>query len=213
MAARQAAARARVLQAAMDVIADVGPDRVRVQDVADRAGMSPGHVMYYFGRRDRILVDTLLLGEADLASRRDRRVAAAADPWDAVERLVRLYLPQGPDDVRWKLWAQLLARPPRDAETRAAFAALVDSWAVTLARIVADGLVTGAFAPPPPAGGAALDPERLGHRTCRLMDGYAVEVLMGAAGRTRAWAVADVLSVLRDALRPPVGPLPAEETP
>ncbi len=186
--ARGSRARAKVLAAAMEVVAEVGPDRVRVQDIAAKAGMSAGHVMYYFGNRDRILVDTLLLGEADLATRRDRRVAAATDVVDAVERLVRLYLPTGPDDVRWRLWAQLVARPPRDEETRRVFGDLVDSWAASLATLLARGVEAGEL--------ACDDPSGLAYRTCRLMDGYSLEVLMGIPGRNRAWAVREVLAFL-----------------
>ena len=181
-------ARAKVLAAAMAVVADVGPDRVRVQDVAERAGMSAGHVMYYFRSRDRILVDTLLLSEADLAARRDRRLAGAGTTAEALDRLVRLYLPAGPDDVRWKLWAQLVARPPRDPETLAAFADVVDSWAATLAGVLADGAARGEA--------RCDDPAALAYRTCRLMDGYSLEVLTGTPGRTRAWAVREVLAFL-----------------
>lgn len=183
-----ARARAKVLTAAMAVIADVGPDRVRVQDVAERAGMSPGHVMYYFGNRDRILVDTLLLSEADLAARRDRRLAGASGTRDALDRLVRLYLPSGPDDVRWKLWAQLIARPPQDEPTLAAFAEVVDSWAAALTAVLAAGVERGDLDCP--------DPQALAYRTCRLMDGYSLEVLMGTPGRSRAWAVREVLAFL-----------------
>lgn len=172
----------------MEVMAEVGPDRVRVQDIAARAGMSAGHVMYYFGKRDRILVDTLLQSEADLVAARDRRLASASGPRDALERLVRLYLPTGADDVRWKLWAQLVARPPQDDETLRAYAAIIDSWAEALAGVVRDGVATGDF--------SCDDPDELAYRTCRLMDGYSLEVLLGAPGRTRAWAVAAVLRPL-----------------
>jgi AcrR family transcriptional regulator len=180
--------RAKVLKAAMEVAAERGPDRVRVQDIAERAGMSPGHVMYYFGKRDRILVDTLLLAESDLAAQRDRRVAGAATPGEALDRLVRLYLPTGADDVRWKLWAQLVARPPRDAETLAAYTAVIDSWATCLAGVIAAGVGSGEF--------DCDDPEAVAARSCRLMDGYALEVLLGAPGRTRTWAVAQVAEAL-----------------
>jgi AcrR family transcriptional regulator len=181
--------RAKVLKAAMEVAAERGPDRVRVQDIAERAGMSPGHVMYYFGKRDRILVDTLLLAESDLAAQRDRRVAGAATPGEALDRLVRLYLPSGADDVRWKLWAQLVARPPRDAETLAAYTAVIDSWATCLAGVIAAGVDTGEF--------VCDEPEAVAARSCRLMDGYALEVLLGAPGRSRTWAVAQVGQALQ----------------
>lgn len=181
--------RAKVLKAAMEVAAERGPDRVRVQDIAERAGMSPGHVMYYFGKRDRILVDTLLLAESDLAAQRDRRVAGATTPGEALDRLVRLYLPSGADDVRWKLWAQLVARPPRDAETLAAYTSVIDSWATSLAGVIEAGVESGEF--------ACDDPVSVAARSCRLMDGYALEVLLGAPGRTRAWAVGQVAEALR----------------
>lgn len=186
--ASKPSARTRVLDAAMEVIAEVGPERVRVQDIAERAGMSAGHVMYYFGNRDRILVDTLLLGEADLATTRDRRVASADGPAEALTRIVRLYLPRGPHDVRWTLWSQLFARPPQDSGTLRAFAEVVDSWAAAITAVVRDGVASGVL--------RCDDPPAVAYRACRLMDGYSLEVVMATPGRTRAWAVREVLDWL-----------------
>lgn len=184
--------RAKVLQAAMEVIAEVGPDRVRVKDIADRAGMSTGHVLYYFGRRDQILVDTLLLGEADLAVRRDRRLAGATDHWQAVDVLVRMYLPGGHADVRWKLWAQLIARPPTDRETLRRFAEVIQSWASALEAVLEAGSAAGAF--------RVANAADTAYRTCRTMDGYSMEILLGAPGHTRTWAIASVIDSMRHEL-------------
>lgn len=184
--------RAAVLKAAMEVMAEKGPEKTRVQDIAARAGMSAGHVLYYFGKRDRILVDTLLESEADAGTQRDRRIAAAPSPLDAVERLVRLYLPSGSSDLRWKLWAQLVARPPQDAETLAAYDGVLDGWTTALADAIGAGVDDGTF--------TCRDPQTTAYRACRLMDGYALEVLLGAPGRTRAWAVSSVLEALDDEL-------------
>ncbi|MBK9740353.1 MAG: TetR family transcriptional regulator C-terminal domain-containing protein [Actinobacteria bacterium] len=173
--------RARVLKAAMVAIAEVGPDRVRVQDIADRAGMSTGHVLYYFGRRDRILIDTLLLSEVDLAAVRDRRLARTPDAWAAVDVLARLYLADGPTDVRWKLWAQLIARPPTDAQTVRAFAEVIDSWGIALENVIRRGVATGVM--------RTDDPAEVAYRTCRCMDGLSLEILLATRGRSRAWAV------------------------
>lgn len=173
--------RARVLKAAMAAAAEVGPDRVRVQDIADKAGMSTGHVLYYFGRRDRILIDTLLLSEADLAAVRDRRVARAPDAWAAVDVLARLYLAEGPGDVRWKLWAQLIARPPTDAQTVRDFADVIDSWGVALEDVIRHGIAAGVM--------RTDDPAEVAYRTCRCMDGLSMEILLATRGRSRAWAV------------------------
>lgn len=183
--------RARVLRAALSAFAELGPDRVRVQDIADRAGMSSGHVMYYFGDRDRILMGTLLLSEESLAERRDRTLARAADPAEALDRAIRLYLPTGPRDVRWLLWAQAMARPPADPATRERLRAAVDAWATAIAGELAAL----------PGVPASVDCSVAAYRLCRLMDGLAMEILLGAPGRGRAWAVAEAAAALRTLAR------------
>jgi AcrR family transcriptional regulator len=188
--------RAKVLRAALEAIEELGPDRVRVQDIASRAGMSSGHVMYYFGDRDRILVGTLLLSEDNLAERRDRAVARSTGPADAVERVSRLYLPSSPSDVRWTLWAQALARPPADVDTRLALRTAVDSWASCLAAVIRQGVAAGTF--------ADVDADGTAYRYCRFMDGLAMEVLLASPGRARAWAVDQA----REGWRAMAGPRP-----
>ncbi|MCB0905498.1 MAG: TetR/AcrR family transcriptional regulator [Nocardioidaceae bacterium] len=181
--------RAKVLKAALLAAADAAPGPVKVADIARRAEMSPGHVMYYFQRRDRIVAETLLHAERELAEKRDKQLAKAADAEQALETLVRLYLPSNRADARWRLWAQLLASAPDDAETRGAFAGVIDSWAEALAAVIATGRDQGTM--------ACQDPATAAYQACRLMDGYALEVLMGAPGRGRTWAVRSVLDAVR----------------
>lgn len=188
------AVREKVLRAALEAAAAAAPGPVKVADIAALAGMSAGHVMYYFGSRDRILVETLLHAESELAARRDKRLAEAADAEQALRTLVRTYLPGGRGDARWKLWAQLLASPPQDRPTLAAFADLLDAWSRSVARVVRDGVASGVF--------RCDDPDDLGYRACRLMDGYALEVLLGTQGRSRTWAVDAVVAALLRELRP-----------
>ena len=51
--------RDRVLQAAVELITEAGIDRVRVAEIARRAGMSSGQVMYYFTSKEHILLEAL----------------------------------------------------------------------------------------------------------------------------------------------------------
>jgi len=187
--------RAKVLRAAFLAAAEAAPGPVKVADIARRAEMSPGHVMYYFQRRDRIVAETLLHAETELAEKRDKKLVKALDADHALDTLVRLYLPVGRADPRWRLWAQLLASAPDDAETRASFAGVVDSWAEALAGVIRDGCEQGVM--------TCGDPQTAAYEACRLMDGYALEILMGAPGRGRTWAVRSVL----DAVRRSVGAL------
>jgi AcrR family transcriptional regulator len=181
--------RANVLRAALEAVEEHGPDKVRVQDVARRAGMSSGHVMYYFGDRDRILADTLLLSEAQLTEKWARTARAAAGPWDAVDRFSRLYLPAGPRDVRWTLWAQMIARPPEDAATRSRLRDAVDSWTDALAALTSQGIAAGEF--------RGVDVSATARRYCRFLDGLALDVLLGVPGRRRTWAVDEAAATWR----------------
>lgn len=181
-----------MLDAALVAVADAAPGPVRVADIATRAGMSAGHVMYYFQDRDTIVAETLLHAEEQLAVVRDRRLARARDGRSAVEALVRLYLPAGRSDPRWKLWAQLLASPPGDTATRTALAQVIEGWSEAVADAIRRGCAEGSFDCP--------DAERSAYQVCRLMDGYALEILLGAPGRTRSWAVRDVRDYLLGSL-------------
>ncbi len=185
-------ARTRVLEAALAAAADAAPGPVRVADIAARAQMSPGHVMYYFRSRDRIVTETLLYAESQLATKRDKHLARSASATHAVEQLVRLYLPQGRADPRWRLWAQLLASSPDDAETRSAIGGVIDAWSDTLAAVIRKGCAEGSM--------SCEDPGRTAYQACRLMDGYGLELLLGGPGRSRTWAVRSVLAALRQTL-------------
>jgi len=175
-------ARDRVLRAALAAFEEKSPDRVRVQDIASRAGMSSGHVLYYFRDRDRILISTLLLSEESLAERRDRAVRRAPDADVALDQLTRLYLPTGPRDVRWALWAQVFARPPEDRTMRDRLQELADAWTLCIATLLQ---------PTSPQASLAV-----ASMYCHLMDGLAMEVLLGASGHGRSWAVREAAAGL-----------------
>ncbi|WP_189248198.1 TetR/AcrR family transcriptional regulator [Streptosporangium pseudovulgare] len=187
--------RAHVLRAALQAIDEVGPERLRVRDIAERAGMSSGHVMYYFGRRDRLLVSTLLLSEDELAERCAAELAAVADPREAVRRLVELYLPGGAGDVRWRLWAQVVAQPPRDEETLTRIASFTGTWVRELAALAVRGAGEGVFRP-------LDDPEDFAGRICRIMDSLAGDVLLGLPGRDAGWAHEQAMRAISRELLP-----------
>lgn len=52
-----------MLRAAAELICERGFGDTRIADVAKRAGVSSALVIYYFGTRDRLLVDALRYSE------------------------------------------------------------------------------------------------------------------------------------------------------
>lgn len=172
--------RRRVLLAAVDAFVERGADGVRLKDISDRVGMSPGHILYYFGRKDRVLLETLRWSESELAEQRRIELARFRSPWRAVERFVELYLPVSAVDPRWNLWAQVSVRPPVDAEDQAVIADLEDGWARDLAAWVARGIDAGTF--------ADQDPDEFAFRWVLLMNGAAEQVRLHVPGHDAVWA-------------------------
>ena len=172
--------RRAVLLAAVDAFAERGADGVRLKDISDRVGMSPGHILYYFGRKDRVLLETLRWSETELAGQRRDELSRFRSPWRAIERFVELYLPVSEVDPRWNLWAQVSVRPPTDVEDQRLIADLEAGWTRDLAAWVAKGIETETF--------DALDADAFALRWVLLMNGAAEQVRLQVPGHDTQWA-------------------------
>lgn len=172
--------RRRVLLAAVDAFAERGADGVRLKDISDRVGMSPGHILYYFGRKDRVLLETLRWSETELAEQRRAELARFRAPWRAIEHFVDRYLPVSASDPRWNLWAQVSARPPVEGEGQSQIAALEQGWVDDLAAWVVRGSERGDF--------VASDASAFALRWVLLMNGIAEQVRLQVPGHDAAWA-------------------------
>lgn len=78
MTSGQLARRAKIIEAVIDLIADVGADAVQMRDVASRSGVALGTVYRYFSSKERLLAAAL----EDWQKRLTRRVLAAGGPDD-----------------------------------------------------------------------------------------------------------------------------------
>jgi AcrR family transcriptional regulator len=156
-----------VLQASLDLITEVGIDRVRVEEIARRAGMSSGQVMYYFTTKEHILLETLAWREYEDTRRRRAALRKVAGAWPQLERFTGLYLPTGPADPIWILWIEAWARAPHSAEVSRFLDELVRPWREDLAEIVDRGILDGEFKLPGATGEFAIC-------YCALLDGLAI---------------------------------------
>src|SRR5882724_8424115 len=170
--------RDRVLQASLELIAEVGIDRVRLAEIARRAGMSSGQVMYYFTTKEHILLETLAWSEHEETRRRRAVLPGVAGPWRQLERYVDLYLPSGPADPAWILWTEAWARAPHDAEVAGFLDELMRPWGEDLADIVQRGLREGTFA-------LRVEPGEFTICFCAMLDGLAIVYLNQKPGLPR----------------------------
>ena len=138
--------RERVLQAAMDAIAERGMAGLRMADVGERAGMSPGHILYYYRSKQGLLLETLRWSDDRLAEQRARELPALATARERLAHFIAIYLPTGAGHPEWLLWLQAWALGAENAEVAAATAELNARWAADLAALVRFGSERGEFA-------------------------------------------------------------------
>ncbi len=145
----------------------MGIDRVRLAEIARRAGMSSGQVMYYFTTKEHILLETLAWQEHNDTRHRRAILMEITGSWRRLERYVDLYMPSGPADPAWILWTEAWARAPHDAEVSEFLDELWRPWGEDLAEIVQRGMQEGTFARQAQPGDFTIC-------FCALLDGLAI---------------------------------------
>lgn len=171
-----------VYRAAMALIAERGIGGTRVADIGRRVGMSPGHVLYYFGTKERLLLETLRWSEGELGGLRAAASRLGRAGWPKLRRFVDIYLPEGPSDPRWALWVEVWGRI-RQGDLAGDLAELERRWRDDCAVIVREGAGRGAF--------RDVDAEDFAVRFVALLDGLSIGLLEGVRDRTDVMRIAE----------------------
>jgi len=189
----------RIVRAAAQVIAERGLAQVRVSDVADRAGISTGHVTYYFPTKAALLTAAIRDSEEQLIAEVERSVLRVQDPWRRLDRLVELSASSGPGDQGWVLWFQVWHEASLDPEVAAVQDALDGRWREVLADVLRYGVERGAF--------DVVDAAATARILSAVVDGLSIQATLGAPGV----APDDVLALFRSAARTLLTPYRGEE--
>src|SRR5216110_2903898 len=107
-----------ILEAAAQVITDRGLADTRISDIADRCGVSPGLILYYFESKDRLLVEALTYANDKFYLGQSRELRRMQSAREQLERLVELsvpgLLPEYERLDEWALWIEIWVRALRD---------------------------------------------------------------------------------------------------
>jgi len=164
-----------ILDAAARVITDRGLAETRIQDIAERCGVSPGLILYYFESKDRLLVEALTYANDKYYLAQSRELRRIATARGQLERLVELSVPGLLDEYErleeWALWLEIWVRALRDPSLAREREVLDRRWRQSIADIIRNGRESGEF----PDGNDADD---LGMELGALIDGLAVQVLL-----------------------------------
>lgn len=164
-----------ILDAAARVITDRGLAETRISDIAERCGVSPGLILYYFESKDRLLAEALTSANDQFYLRMSREMRRMPSAKEQLERLIELsvpgLLPEYERLDEWALWIEIWVRALRDPVLAKEREVLDRRWRQSIADIVRHGRSTGEF----PDGDDADD---LGAAIGAMIDGLAIPVLM-----------------------------------
>jgi AcrR family transcriptional regulator len=195
---RAAERRERVLQAALAAITERGIADTRIADIAARSGMSPGHVMYYFGSKAGILAELLRWNEDRFHERLESDLASATSARARLHTVIRASVPSGSGDPHWLLWLEVWARAPRDRDLLADQGLEETRFQDLLTVVIREGQASGEFS-------TDVDAARAAIRLSATLDGLAVRVATGAPGVEPAsmleMAIEEAASVLGEGAR------------
>ncbi|MFJ9100314.1 TetR/AcrR family transcriptional regulator [Streptomyces sp. NPDC102405] len=185
--------REQVLAAAMEMIAERGLEKLTMAALGREVGMSSGHLLYYFGSKDELLLRTLEWSEGRLGAERGRLLTRTATVRERLDAYVDLYVPDGHRDPHWTLWLEVWNRSQNaDADARDRQAAIEGPWHRDLVALLAEGVSRGEF--------RAIDPDRFAARLRALLDGFSIHVAIGLPGTDRAMILGHVREFLDESL-------------
>lgn len=160
--------RPQILAAAAEVIAERGVAATRIADVAERSGVSPPAVLYWFDSKEQLLAEALVADDDQFYVELRERLASAGD---ARERLAALFEAAADGAHDFALWMELWNQALRDEEMRKTRERFDARWRAEIEAIVRDGQAGGEF--------GAADPAMVALSLSALIDGLTVQVALG----------------------------------
>lgn len=165
-----------LLDAAVAAIAELGLSAVRISDIAERAGMTVGHLSYYFPSKATLLQRAIEMSEGELVREAREALTSLADPVSRLRALFDLSLADRVGDPGWLLWFQVWAESARYPDVAAAHHDLDAEWRELLRAVISDGLSQGVF--------HVENVEDVVAALAGMLDGLSIQLAVGAPGYT-----------------------------
>jgi AcrR family transcriptional regulator len=177
----QAERRRQLANAGRRVLLERGAVGVRVKDIAERAGITPSSVLYYYPRLDELMIEVSRDAMERYAERRSREVRALDDPAAQLRLAIRLGVPTGPDDEESRLLYELDAFVGASPAFRVLSSSFFDRQVALYQQVLEAGAAQGAFALAAPA-------DSLARGLVAMEDGLGLQVVVGHPGLDSAEA-------------------------
>jgi AcrR family transcriptional regulator len=177
----QAERRRQLANAGRRVLLERGAVGLRVKDVAERAGIAPSSVLYYYPRLDELMIEVSREAMERYAERRSTRVRAIDDPVAQLRLAISLGVPTGPDDDDSRLLYELDAFVGSSPAFRVLSSAFFDRQVTLYEQVLEGGAARGVFELAAPA-------SSLARGIVAMEDGLGLQVVIGHPGLDSAAA-------------------------
>jgi AcrR family transcriptional regulator len=169
---RQDQRRRQLVDAARRVLLERGAVGLRVKDVAERTGLAPSTVLYYYPEIADLLLEVGSAAMSRYAEARAEAVRAVDDPVERLRLAVHLGVPSGPDDEESRLLYEIDALTGTSSAFDALSAGFFDRQVALYEGILEAGRAAGAFELGAPA-------PRLARGLVAMEDGLGLQVVIG----------------------------------
>ena len=177
----QAHRRRQLANAGRRVLLERGAVGLRVKDIAERAGITPSSVLYYYPRLDELMMEVSREAMERYAERRSTRVRALDDPVAQLRLAIHLGVPTGPDDEESRLLYELDAFVGSSPAFRVLSSSFFDRQVLLYQHVLESGAAQGAFELSAPA-------DSLARGLVAMEDGLGLQVVVGHPGLDSAEA-------------------------
>lgn len=184
----QSQRRDALISATLETVGETGLRSVSLADVARRAGLTRGAILYYYDDLDALLLETHRAGVERFCDAREAVIAALDDPRLQLSAAISEGLPTGPDDALMRLLYEFDVL----AGTSSAHDEMVEHMFTRqlgiYRRVLNAGTESGDFAP-------VIGIEQLALNLVALEDAYGLHIVAGNSLLT----VADAEAAMRAA--------------
>lgn len=172
----------RVLEETWRLLIEKGMADLTLAELGRRVGTSAGHLLYYFGSKDELLLEVLRWSEAQLAVKRAEVLASDGPIEVRLRDFVEAFLPVEAADPRWLLWLEVWPRMLRDSALLEPAGELDEAWHRDFAVLLEQA--------------GCAEPLAVARRACALMDGLSIAIVHGERGMTAEAAWQHVRAIL-----------------
>lgn len=181
--------REAILNAACEVIAEIGFEGIRMRMVAERAGVSTAALHYHFDTRENLFAAALHYSFGSTGADVYERKGADDTATARLARIIDASLPMTPSLRReWALWQELWCRAGRDRPSRTLAVDLYKAHTSWIEETLDEGIASGEF--------TACDTAAHAQLINALCDGFGVQLMIKSpavtldSARASIWALA-----------------------